>query len=52
MDGKVAYTVLKNLHLDHQEYTLGDEVELTEKQAKELAAYGVVDLSEHDFEAK
>lgn len=52
MSGGGTYTVLKNLHLDHQEYTLGDEVDLTEKQAKELAAYGVVDLSEHDPEAK
>lgn len=52
MSGKSTYTVLKNLHLDHQEYTLGDVVELTDKQAKELAGYGVVSLSEHEPEVK
>lgn len=41
-NGKKIYGVLKNLSHDRQEYSAGDSVELTEKQAKDLIAAGVL----------
>lgn len=41
-NGAKAYGVLKNLSHDRQEYSPGESVELTEKQAKDLIAAGVL----------